>query len=122
MLSRRNLRNLKSMKLIYTHENKIIVDNAKNYLEQYGIASVLRNEFSGGAAGDLAPTQTWPELWVEDDLCQRAEACIQKLVNEQLGEMWVCPRCGEQNESTFELCWQCQSAGVEALGDDSPLL
>lgn len=37
--------------------------------------------------------------------------------------MWSCPKCGERNENTFEVCWKCGTtpAGVEdpAFGQPS---
>ena len=26
------------------------------------------------------------------------------------GEPWTCTRCREENEATFEICWNCQTA------------
>ena len=31
--------------------------------------------------------------------------------------MWVCGKCGEQSEDTFDACWKC---GASRLGDPDP--
>jgi hypothetical protein len=100
---------LVEMKLVYTHENKLIVENARNLLNAEGIESVMRNEFSGGGAGDLPPSETWPELWVEESQYSQAKAIIDKFILAPAGAPWTCNVCGEMNEASFEICWKCQT-------------
>jgi len=97
------------MKLVYTHENKILVENAKNLLSEHGIEAVLRNEFSSGAMGDLSPMDTWPEVWVNDDAAVQAEAVVAALKSAVQGPTWQCAHCHEENEASFDVCWQCQT-------------
>lgn len=97
------------MKLVYTHENKIIVDSIRSLLSAKGIESVLRNEFSGGGAGELAPLETWPELWVEENTFDNAKEIVTNLISAPAGPVWPCKNCGEENESSFEICWKCQT-------------
>jgi hypothetical protein len=98
------------MKLVYSHENIAIVRNVQNILEHAGFQITLRNEFSASAAGDLAPTDTWMELWVQDGHCQRAADIIEKTFNpDEILPSWVCKTCKEDNEGNFELCWNCQT-------------
>ncbi len=94
------------MRKIFTHENRLIVFNIRNLLEEQGISSQIRNEFSGGGVGDLAPFETWPELWVEDDDLPRAEAVLKKLDDDSTPP-WRCAQCGENNDGQFRICWQC---------------
>ena len=62
-----------SMKLVYTHPNSIVVGQARSAIELAGIACVVRNEYASGAIGELAPIDSWPELWVMNDRdCERA--------------------------------------------------
>lgn len=96
------------MLLVYTHENKILVENARNLLRENGIDSTLKNEYAAGAMGDLSPIQTWPELWVADASYPKAKAIIHDLVNRPAGQAWHCPQCGEENDASFEVCWHCQ--------------
>ena len=68
------------MKLIYTRENKLLVENARNLLQMEGIETVMKNEFSSGAAGDLAPQDTWPELWLVDEIqLDKAKALLERM-------------------------------------------
>jgi len=98
------------VKQVFTHENRLIVYNIKNLLEEQGIECVIKNEFAGGGVGDLAPFETWPELWVtEPKQYGQAEQIIQQTREIISGKPWVCPSCGESNESNFELCWSCGS-------------
>jgi len=96
------------MKLVYTRENKIIVENVRNILVIEGIECVLRNEFSAGGMGELSPLETWPELWVQESDFVAAKALVDGLSEDSAKESWHCSSCGEQNEGTFELCWSCQ--------------
>ena len=101
------------MKLVYTHENRFFVHNAKNIIEAEGIHFCLKNEFAAGGAGDLAPQEAWLELWVmDDDLQGHASALIKNAFsgeNSEHSSAWVCPHCKESNEATFDICWQCQT-------------
>lgn len=96
------------MQLIYTHENKLLVENARNVLRMNGVETVMKNEFSSGAAGDLAPLDTWPELWVVDDTqLDKAKDVIEHLNKQSRGEDWRCNECHELNGAAFEVCWNC---------------
>ena len=98
------------MKLIYTQENRFLVNNARNIVENAGIETVLRNEYASSAAGDLSPFDTWLELWVVND-SDYAEAMkiIETLSSGKNQEEWVCEKCGEKNDASFDICWQCQN-------------
>lgn len=97
------------MKLVYTNENKIIVENTRNFLEESHIETELRNEYASGGMGELSPISTWPEIWVSDRDFLSAQEKVAELHNTALGDLWHCPRCQEENESTFEVCWRCQT-------------
>jgi hypothetical protein len=101
------------MKLVYTHENKMLAENAKNMLELAGIDSHLKNEFASGAAGDLVPSESWPEVWIRDDSDYDKALSILKVLSDKLtGEDWRCDACQETNAATFEICWNCQTERV----------
>jgi len=97
------------MKLIYTHENRFVVENISNCLTLAGIDAQLRNAFATGAMGELAPTDTWPELWVEESDFAKAQLVIDTLLSKAQGIAWHCNQCGEENAASFEICWQCQT-------------
>lgn len=98
------------MKLVYTHENNILVSNVQNLLEDAGIEIELRNQYAGGAKGELPVFMTWPEVWVvnEKDL-SRARQLIELLDNPPQGDTWKCEWCEELNEPGFDFCWRCQN-------------
>lgn len=97
------------MKLVYTHDNKLLVENVRNILATNQVESVLRNEFVSSGLGELSGIDTWPEVWVQDDVYDKASRLVAELQTDDGGRPWVCSDCEESNESTFELCWQCQA-------------
>ncbi|WP_222937647.1 putative signal transducing protein [Spartinivicinus ruber] len=98
------------MKLVYTNENRFLVENAKNILENNSIDVQLKNEFLGSSAGSLPPMETWLELWVVDDRdYDKALKLIEGSFDGTSESRWMCERCGEMNEGSFDICWNCQS-------------
>jgi hypothetical protein len=101
------------LKKLYTHENRLLVFNIKNLLEEEGIDCSIRNEFASSGVGDLSPFETWPEVWITDDSqWARAELIIMQLINDQSPTYeWTCTHCHEVNESNFSICWNCLQPG-----------
>lgn len=99
------------MKKLFTHENRMIVFNLKNVLLAEGIETFVVNEFAAGGAGDLATFDTWPELWVEDEArLEQAQAIIQGILSNRGTDDWFCRTCQEQNDASFQFCWNCGQA------------
>ncbi|HHJ16912.1 MAG TPA: DUF2007 domain-containing protein [Gammaproteobacteria bacterium] len=97
------------MKLVYTNENRFLVNNAKNILENAGIAVTLTNEYAAGGTGALSPFDTWVELWVVNDSdYEDAVRAIEASPGPEQAGQWKCDRCGEANEPSFEFCWNCR--------------
>ena len=104
----------KIMKKVYTHENQFIVNNMKNIIEAENIDTFLKNEFTQGAIGEIPSFETWPEIWVvEDSDAKKALAIINKIQHASRREDWMCNHCGESNDASFEVCWQCQKENTE---------
>ena len=98
------------MKIVYTHENAALVQNARNLLENAGIETVLKNEFSSGGAGDLVPGETWPEVCLLDDRdYEKAVEMLKALTDAAKKPDWRCKNCNELNGTMFESCWNCQA-------------
>lgn len=96
------------MKKVFTHENRLIAFHIKNLLQGQGIDCLVKNEFASGGVGDLSPFETWPEIWVEDKHSSRAEQIVNQHALSDTDELeWTCTDCGEKNESTFKICWNC---------------
>lgn len=98
------------MKLIYTNENRFLVNNARNIVENAGISVLLKNEFAAGGAGELPSFDTWLELWVtNDEDYPAARALLDTTMHTPGGTDWICNHCQEPNDASFEFCWNCQS-------------
>lgn len=98
------------MKLLYTNENRFLVSNAKNIVENAGVAVILRNEYAGGAVGEIPPFDAWMELWVVNDAdYERAMQVIGSSLSPDYAMDWVCNSCGERNAAAFEWCWNCRN-------------
>jgi hypothetical protein len=96
------------MKKVYSHDDRFMVWQFKQRLDEKGIPCFIKNEFASGAMGELSPLDSLPEVWIGDDEWLPA---VNKLVAEldALPEQknWNCHACGEDNAGSFELCWQC---------------
>ncbi len=96
------------MKLVYTAQNGMLVGHLRNILEAEGIHCFTRNEYLSGGAGELPPTETWPELWVDERDATMAEQLVREFTAEaDETPPWRCENCGEENEGQFALCWKC---------------
>lgn len=99
------------MQSVYTAPNASMIHLIKDMLEQRGIETSIRGEALLGAAGELAPVDTWVELLVVED---RDETVARRLIDEFINaeetgstETWQCHHCGEHIESQFGVCWRC---------------
>ena len=96
------------MKLVFTHPNLVAVEQMRGLLEREGIDCALRNEYAAGATGELAPLDTWPELWLlRDGDYDRANRVLDAFRAHVDEPDWVCGKCGGASPATFEFCWQC---------------
>jgi hypothetical protein len=96
------------MKKVFTCENRMILFNMKNLLEGEGIEIIVVNEFAGGGIGDLPAFDTWPELWVRDEVqAAQAQSILHDVANADEGEPWFCRGCRETNDATMRICWNC---------------
>ena len=65
------------MELVFTAPTMFMVAHIRNLLEAQGIECHIRNEFLSAGAGELPPTEVWPEVWVADDAqAERARRLI----------------------------------------------
>lgn len=98
------------MKLIYTSQDRFIVWGVKNTLELAGYACSIRNEYAAGGAGDIAPIETWPEVWLDNEKqYDEALSYLERNILQQdsTRQDWICSQCGETNGAAFEFCWSC---------------
>ena len=55
------------MKMIYTHENRLIVSNIKNILQRRGFEVFVKNEHAVSMIGEVSAFDSWLELWLVDE-------------------------------------------------------
>lgn len=97
-----------------------MVAHLNNVLETFGIRCATRKLDLCGAAGELPPTECWPELWVVDDRRRlEAESVLRKTLAplNPVKKPWRCEGCGEEIEGQFSECWRC---GESRPGEPSP--
>lgn len=100
------------MKRVFSHPNTMIVGSMHALLEREGIEVTYRNEFLAGGAGELAPGETWLELWIVNEGDEeRAHQLIREAQQAPLRDEWICNHCHEANPASFELCWHCGKSG-----------
>jgi hypothetical protein len=101
------------MKLVYSNESIFLVSNAKNIIEAQGISTFIKNEFSQGAVGEISAFDSWPEVWVMNDAdFERATEILVSSQSRIKGDEWICKSCSEENDPSFEICWNCQSENL----------
>jgi len=101
---------------VYVTADPLMIGYLSSILTAHGIESFIKNEHLPGAAGELPPTEVWPELWVmEDNDAGAARRIIEEVLSEKINaDGWQCPHCGEHIEGQFNECWRCS-------GDESRL-
>ena len=97
------------MKKLTSSPTLVTVSHYKNLLASEGIEATINNEHLGGVFGDIPFQDTWPELWVINDLdYDRAKQLIDAdIAAESPQAGWRCRHCGTENEGQFAACWQC---------------
>ena len=96
------------MKLVYSHPNSMILGSMSGALNEEGIETEIRNDILGGAAGEIAPGETWIELWVINEAqAEAATQRIKEILEQPERDDRLCNRCQESNPVTFDVCWQC---------------
>ena len=109
------------MKRIHTSKDPLMISHLKNVLATFGINCVMKKMDLISAAGQLPPTECWPELWVvEDEKSVRAKAILKQTLAPlaSVKKAWVCKHCDENIEGQFSECWNCgcDPSGAQARG------
>ena len=98
------------MKRIHCSMDPLMIGHLKNVLATFGIKCVTKKMDLISAAGQLPPTECWPELWVlEDAKIAKAKAILKKTLAPlaSVKKIWVCKNCHEKIEGQFSECWNC---------------
>jgi hypothetical protein len=98
------------MKKLTSAETIVLINHYKNLLAAEGIPTEVRNEHLGSVMGEIPFFETWPQLWVVNDLdYDHAMELIESVDAGCPTEPWMCKACGEQNEGQFSVCWKCNT-------------
>ena len=98
------------MQRVFTAATLLEAHLVQQMLEAEFIPAAVFNENAHGAAGGLPITEVWPEVWIENDRHRsEARSIIERYEATSSRETRVCPQCGENNPSNFELCWCCRA-------------
>lgn len=98
------------MKKLTSAESIITINHYKNLLAAEGIRTEIRNQYLGSIVGDIPFVETWPQLWVVNNLdFDRATQLIESVEDESPEAPWTCDTCGEENEGQFAACWKCST-------------
>ena len=98
------------MKKVYSSDSFFLVGHLRELLEHHHIKCIAKNEFLFGGAGELPPTECWPELWIAEDFqYEKARELVEGFLasGAEPGSEWPCPECGESIEGQFTACWRC---------------
>lgn len=96
---------------IFTSEDRLMVWHIHQRLVDMGIPCSLRNEYAVGGAGELAPQDCWPEIWLADEeWLPKAKSAIDSLKHSADKQFdWFCRQCQEKNYAGFDICWHCEA-------------
>jgi hypothetical protein len=87
----------------------------KAALEEAGIEARVVGDHLQNAVGDLPAVAIAPRVWVNSEDFDQARRIIaehqaRRQSTRTPASEWTCAACGETNEPSFEICWNCQAA------------
>lgn len=100
------------MKLIYKHDNILVLYSAKNVLALNGIDAFVKSEHISSWGARFGISNIFHELWLQcDQDYGKASTIIEnEIESPEPKDSWVCGTCNEENDGSFEVCWNCQNA------------
>jgi hypothetical protein len=107
---KRSAHGTSAMKKVYSSDSYFQVGHLRQLLESQHVKCVIKNEYLLGGAGELPPTECWPELWiVEDFQYEKARELVEGFLSAPPAgtSEWRCVECGERLEGQFTACWRC---------------
>ena len=101
------------MKRVHSATNLPEAHLLLHLLADRGIRARVFNANASSLAGELPIDASLPQVWVENPAdAPRAREIIDTYLRSPHGPPRQCPACGEENPSSFDLCWAC-GAGLE---------
>ena len=97
------------MKKVFTAASLPEAQLLSDWLADRGVRTRIFNSNAASIAGELPIDASLPQLWVErPGDAQRARELIEGYFRARVtGPPVHCPKCGEDNPASFELCWAC---------------
>lgn len=93
----------------------------RDLLDASGIAAQLADEVMGTMAPFVIAAGTSPAVKVmvlEDQIDDARDVVMDFATARREADValpaWMCPRCREENESSYDICWNCQTERVGA--------
>lgn|SRR5690606_17266465 len=83
----------------------------RDALAYEGIETNILNELSGTSAvpGFRPPAEVWVVRNEHYEAARKVVAdTVAAIDRENASAAWLCPSCGERNEASFEVCWNCR--------------
>ena len=103
---------------VYVAENEQQAHIIRAWLADAGVDCTVSGGALQGALGDIpVGIPTAPRLVAKADSADRAKELIRlwEATSTRAGaspqDEWQCMDCGELNAASFELCWNCYTAG-----------
>jgi hypothetical protein len=101
------------MKRVHTAANLPEAHLLLDLLAHRGIRARIFNANASSLAGELPIDCSQPQVWVENPAdALRAREIIDDFHRAGSGPPTKCLACGEENPSSFDICWSC-GAGLE---------
>ena len=95
---------------VYRAGNQTEGNFVRGLLAQEGIPVTASSEGSGPRGAQVEVELQVPDRYAE--AAQRIIQAYEEQVDAPSGteSSWTCQRCGEENEASFDACWNCQAA------------
>jgi hypothetical protein len=79
-----------------------------------GISATIKNQNITNIAGEVPFTECYSEIWISDkidydEIVKILDQYKSAKESKEKESDWVCLVCDEANDSSFEICWQCQT-------------
>jgi len=86
----------------------------KSALEDAGIEARVVESHLQTALGELPASAIAPRVWVRTEAFEQAQKIVLDYEAhcrdpKTSSSAWKCSSCGELNDSSFEICWNCQT-------------
>ena len=92
--------------VVFSSHNAAVAHLVRSALTHEGIASTLRRQHLAPLMGEVPADDARAEVAVAAVDVERALAVVRAAAREDWPDQ-DCPRCGEGNPGSFEICWSC---------------